>query len=150
MSAKLAAPTSIDSLVRQLRELGNQYIEKNDYISAQLTFRKLLELDNKDINARFVYAHLIEDGTHKKHAEARDLLLSILDDRPDIYDDPTEDNLHLIRGAAERCSHLGPKTKAIDLFRKLARASNKASDYFQLSEVLIRDNLFEESVSSFE
>jgi tetratricopeptide (TPR) repeat protein len=150
MSTKLAAPFTIESLVGQLRELGNQYIERKDYISAQLTFRKLLQLDNKDINARFVYAHLIEDGTHKKHAEARDLLLSILDDHPEIYDNPTEDNLNLIRGAAQRCFNVGPNTKAIELFRKLARASNKASDYFQLSEILPRYNYFEESISSLE
>jgi len=107
-------------------------------------------LDNKDINARFVYAHLIEDGTHRKQAEARDLLLSILDDCPEIYDDPTAGNLQLIRGAADRCANVGPKAKAVELFRKLARASNDASDYFHLSEALVRDNLFEESISSLE
>jgi len=116
MTTKPAAPTKLESLIGQLRDLGNKYIEGKDYTSAQLTFRKLLELDNKDINARFVYAHLIEDGTHKKHAEARDLLLSILDDRPEIYDDPTEGNLQLIRGAAERCSNVGPIPKRSSSF----------------------------------
>jgi len=149
MSTNLAAP-SIEALVGQLRTLGNQYIESKDYISAQLTFRKLLQLDRKDVNARFIYAHLIEDGTHKKHAEARDLLLSILDDHPEIYGNPTEDNLSLIRGAARRCFNVGPNAKAAELFRKLADASNQASDYFQLSEILSRCNLLEESVSSLE
>src|SRR5262249_36502708 len=124
--------------------------EQKDYISAQLTFRKLLQLDHKDINARFVYAHLIEDGTHRKHAEARDLLLSILDEHPEIYDNPTEDHLHLIRGAAQRCFNVGPSDRAGELFRKLARASTQAGDYYQLSEILIRHNLFKESVSSLE
>jgi tetratricopeptide (TPR) repeat protein len=143
-------PSQIEALIGQLRDLGNKYIEDKDYISAQLTFRKLLQLDGKDVNARFIYAHLIEDGTHKKHAEARDLLLSILDDHPDIYNNPTEDNLNLIRGAAVRCNHLGPNTRAIDLLRRLARASNRADDYFQLSEVLTRSNAFEESIASLE
>jgi tetratricopeptide (TPR) repeat protein len=150
VAAKLTAPTSVATLIAQLRHLGNTYIENKDYISAQLTFRKLLELDSKDINARFVYAHLIDDGTHKKHAEARDLLLSILDDHPEIYDDPTEGNLQLIRGAADRCSNIGPTDRAIELFRKLAPASNHASDYFALSEVLTRKNFFKESIASLE
>ena len=150
MSTQLATPSAPPTLIGQLRQLGNQYIENKDYISAQLTFRKLLQLDSKDINARFVYAHLIEDGTHKKFAEARDLLLSILDDHPEIYDSPTEDNLSLIRGAAQRCFMVGPNNRAIELFRKLAPASNNAGDYFQLSEILTRCNFFEESISSLE
>ena len=149
-SAKLPAPTKFEAVTGQLRDLGNKYIEDKDYISAQLTFRKLLQLDSKDVNARFIYAHLIEDGTHKKHAEARDLLLSILDDHPEILNNPTEDNLNLIRGAALRCSNIGPNDRAIDLLRKLARASNRADDYFQLSEVLTRCNAFEESIASLQ
>ena len=89
-NAKASAPSKLEVLTGQLTELGNKYIEDKDYISAQLTFRKLLQLDSKDVNARFIYAHLIEDGTHKKHAEARDLLLSILDDHPEILNTPTE------------------------------------------------------------
>ena len=149
MSAQ-PATSSIHSVVGQLRQLGNQYLENKDYISAQLTFRKLLQLDSKDINARFVYAHLIEDGTHKKYAEARDLLLSILDDHPEIYHSPTEDNLQLMRGAAQRCFIVGPNNRAVELFRKLAAASNNAGDYYQLSEILTRCNLFEESIVSLE
>lgn len=149
-TTKPVAPTQFEAVTGQLRDLGNKYIEDKDYISAQLTFRKLLQLNSKDVNARFIYAHLIEDGTHKKHAEARDLLLSILDDHPDIFNNPTEDNLNLIRGAALRCSHYGPNVRAIDLFRKLARASNRADDYFHLSEVLVRSNDFEEAIASLE
>jgi tetratricopeptide (TPR) repeat protein len=149
-SANVTAPSKLAALIGQLTELGNKYIEDKDYISAQLTFRKLLQLDSKDVNARFIYAHLIEDGTHKKHAEARDLLLSILDDNPGIYDTPTEDNLNLIRGAALRCSNIGPNDRAIDLLRKLARASNRADDHYHLSEVLTRCNAFEESIASLE
>jgi len=149
-NAKPAAPSKFEVLTGQLRDLGNKYIEDKDYISAQLTFRKLLQLDSKDVNARFIYAHLIEDGTHKKHAEARDLLLSILDDHPEILNNPTEDNLNLVRGAAMRCNYIGPNDRAIDLLRKLARASNRADDHFQLSEVLTRCNAFEESIASLE
>jgi tetratricopeptide (TPR) repeat protein len=147
-NTKPATPTKSEALTSQLRDLGHKYIEDKDYISAQLTFRKLLQLDSKDVNARFIYAQLIEDGTHKKHAEARDLLLSILDDNPGIYDNPTEDNLSLIRGAALRCSNIGPNDRAIELLRKLARASSRASDYFQLSEVLTRCDAFAESIAS--
>jgi len=75
-------PPTQESLIAQLKQLGFKYIEDKDYTSAQFAFKKVLELDSKDINARFVYAHLIEDGTHKKHAEARDLVLSILDENP--------------------------------------------------------------------
>ncbi|MBV8838558.1 MAG: GSCFA domain-containing protein, partial [Alphaproteobacteria bacterium] len=124
--------------------------EQKDFISAQLTFRKLLQLDSTDVNVRFVYAHLIEDGTHKKLAEARDLLLSILEDHPDIYDTPTDGNLQLIRGAARRCFDVGPKAKAIELYRKLARLSNQAADYYMLSEILTRDNIFEEAIACLE
>jgi tetratricopeptide (TPR) repeat protein len=77
-------------------------------------------------------------------------MLSILDEHPIIFDLPTETNLNLIRAAAERCSHVGPFTKAIELYRKLAHASNKASDYYLLSEILTHRNLFEEAISSLE
>lgn len=148
--AKPITPSKFDVLTSQLTDLGNKYIEDKDYISAQLTFRKLLQLNSKDVNARFIYAHLIEDGTHKKHAEARDLLLSILDDHPEILSNPTDDNLNLIRGAALRCSNIGPNDRAIELLRKLAHLSNRADDYFHLSEVLTRCNSFEESIASLE
>jgi tetratricopeptide (TPR) repeat protein len=145
-----AALLTHGSVIGQLKERGFQYIQDKDYTSAQLAFKTVLELDNKDIDARFIYAHLIEDGTHKKHAEARDLILSILDEHPTIFDHPTETNLNMIRSAAERCSHVGPFTKAIELFRKLAHASNRASDYSQLSEILTQGNFLEESISSLE
>jgi tetratricopeptide (TPR) repeat protein len=145
-----AAPPTHESLIGQLKDLGFKYIQDQDYASAQFAFKKVLELDNKDINARFVYAHLIEDGTHKRHAEARDLMLSILDDNPEIFDQPTDANLNMIRSAAQRCSHVGPFARAIELFRKLARASNLASDYFLLSEILTQRNFFKESISSLE
>ena len=150
MSASLTKPASVDGLIFQLRVLANQYIEQRDFISAQLTVRKLLQLDSKDINARFTYACLITEGTHKSLAESRNLMLSILEDHPEIFDDPTEGNLQLIRGAADRCASVGPTSKAIELFRKLAPASNDASDYFHLSEILGREDLLEESISGLE
>jgi tetratricopeptide (TPR) repeat protein len=150
MTTELDSHAEFQSVLGQIRQLGYKYIEDKDFISAQLAFKKLLELDGKDINARFVYAQLIDDGTHKKRAEARDMMLSILDEHPELFDDPTEGNLHLIRSAAQRCSHVGPFPKAIELFRKLARASNKAGDYFKLSEILTQGDLFEDSIASLE
>jgi tetratricopeptide (TPR) repeat protein len=150
MSTEPAAPSTVEALIGQLKGLGFKYIQDNDYESAQFAFKKVLELDNNDINARFIYANLIDDGSHKKRAEARDLMLSILDEQPAIFNHATEANLNLIRGAAVRCSHVGPFSRAIELFRKVAQASSQASDYFQLSEILTQGNFLEESISSLE
>ncbi len=144
------AQQTFDSLVEQIRQLAYKYIEDKDFVSAQLAFKKLLELTPKDINARFVYAQLIDDGSHKRRAEARDMMLAILDENPQIFADPTEGNLHLIRMTALRCSHVGPFPKSIELYRKLAAGSNRGSDYFQLSEILTQGNYFEEAVASLE
>ena len=65
MTTTLAPSQPLDSLLSQLREMGSKFIQEKDYISAKLAFQKILELDKKDINSRLVYAHLIEDGTHK-------------------------------------------------------------------------------------
>ena len=138
------------SLIAQIKALAYKYLEEKDMVSARLAFQKLLELDGKDLNVRFVYAQLIEDGTHKTYAESRDMMLAILDEHPEIFNAPTEGNMHLIRCAALRCSHLGPFARAIELYRKLAIVSNLADDYFQLSEILTQGNLFEESVASLE
>jgi tetratricopeptide (TPR) repeat protein len=142
------AQQTFDALIDQIRQLAYKYIEDKDFVSAQLAFKKLLELTPQDVNARFVYAQLIDDGTHKRRAEARDMMLAILDENPDIFANPTDGNLHLIRSAAVRCSHVGPFPRAIELFRKLAPASNQASDYFQLSEILTQGNFFDEAVAS--
>lgn len=123
MTAETAPPQTCESLLAQLKELGFRLFREADYDDARLVFKKLIELDKKDIISRFIYAQLI-DGTHKKFAESRDLLLSILDDHPDIFDTPIEGNLHLIRCAAERCCLVGPDRKAIELYRRLAPASN--------------------------
>jgi hypothetical protein len=61
------------------------------------------------------------------------MMLAILDEHPNIFDHPTEGNLHLIRSAALRGCFVGPFPKAIELYRKLAAGSNLAEDYFQLS-----------------
>src|SRR5689334_14437734 len=144
------AQQTFDSLIEQIKQLAYKYIEDKDFVSAQLAFKKLLELTPKDINARFVYAQLIDDGSHKRRAEARDMLLAILDEHPELFDNPTEGNLHLIRNAALRCSHVGPFPKAIELYRKLAAGSKLAGDYFALSEILTQGNYFEEAVASLE
>src|SRR6267154_1805060 len=100
MTAEPNAHATFQSLIGQIRGLAYRYVEEKDFVSAQLAFQKLLDLDNSDINDRFVYAQLIDDGTHKKRAEARDIMLSILDKHPDIFDNPTDANLQLIRHAA--------------------------------------------------
>ncbi|MGJ4963777.1 GSCFA domain-containing protein [Bradyrhizobium sp. HKCCYLRH2060] len=146
----LDSHTQFQSIVGQIRTLAYKYIEDKDFVSAQLAFQKLLELDPKDINARFIYAQLIDDGSHKKRAEARDMMLAILDENPEIFEQATEGNLHLIRSAAVRCSHVGPFTRSMELFRKLAAASNEAADYFSLSEILTQNNEFEEAVAALE
>ncbi|MGJ4932622.1 GSCFA domain-containing protein, partial [Bradyrhizobium sp. HKCCYLS2038] len=138
------------AIIGQIRALGHKYIEDRDYVSAQLAFRKLLELDPKDIGARFAYAQLIDDSSSKKRAEARDMLLGILDDYPGMMDETSDGNLHVIRAAAVRCSHVGPLERAKALYRRLAVLSNDASDYFHLSEMLSRDNEFEEAVAALE
>jgi tetratricopeptide (TPR) repeat protein len=150
MTTNLAPPPTVEPLLDQLKAVGYKCIEERDFANALLAFKKVIELDGKDINARFVYAQLIDDGSHKRRAEARDLMLSILDEHPQIFASPTDGNLHLIRSAAIRCSHVGPFAKAIELFRKLAHASNLAGDYFQLSEILTQGDFFEEAVSSLE
>ena len=150
MTTELVAPETLGSLLDQLKTAAYQCIEDKDFANALLAFKKIVELDGKDINARFVYAQLIDNGSHKTRAEARDLMLSILDEHPEIFDHPTDGNLNLIRNAAVRCSHVGPFARSIELFRKLARASNKAGDYFLLSEILVQGNFLEESVSSLE
>jgi tetratricopeptide (TPR) repeat protein len=150
MTTEPATAAALQPILGQLKDLGFKYIQDEDYASAQFAFKKILELDNKDLNARFVYAHLIDDGTHRKRAESRDMLLSILDEYPGIFDNPTEHNLKLIRGAAVKCSHVGPFTKATELFRKLVRMSNSAGDFYLLSEILTQGNFFEEAISNLE
>ena len=150
MTAELATPPSLDSLLERIKAAGYKCIEDKDLGSARAAFKKIVELDPKDINARFTYAQLIDDGSHKKRAEARDLMLSILDEHPLILDTPTDPNLNLIRNAAMLCSFIGPFSKSIELFRRLARASNDAHDYFRLSEVLTHGDFLEESISCLE
>jgi tetratricopeptide (TPR) repeat protein len=150
MTAQPVASASFEAIIGQIKDLGYKYIQEKDFTSAQLAFKKLLELDSKDINARFVFAQLLDDGSHRKTAEARDMMLAILDEHPEIFGAATPGNLHLIRSAAVKCSQVGPFAKAIELYRKLAHASNLASDYFQLSEILTQGAHFEESISSLE
>jgi tetratricopeptide (TPR) repeat protein len=148
--AKQAEAPTFQSVLTEIRQVAYKYLQEKDFTSAQLAFRKLLELDNADINARYVYAVLIDDGSHKKRAEARDLMLSILEEHPGIFDAATEQNLDLIRNTAVRCNHVGPFAKSIELFRRLARMSNQAADYFSLSEILSYGDLLEESIASLE
>ena len=78
---KKHAPKQAETPSFQIPSQGDQdprlqvYRGKNS-TSAQLAFKKLARLDSTDINARYVYAMLIDDGSHKKRAEARDMMLS--------------------------------------------------------------------------
>jgi tetratricopeptide (TPR) repeat protein len=150
MTSQLVTAPMLESLVVQLKEIGYKYVQNKDFAKAKATFKQILDLGSKDVNVRFAYAQLIDDGTHKKRAEARDLMLSILDDHPEIFSNQTEAGLNLVRNAAIRCSHVGPLPRAIELFRKLAQASNNAGDYLQLSEILTQGDFFEESITSLE
>ena len=149
MTAQLATSPSLESLLDRLKTAAHKAVEDRDFVSALAAFKKIVELVPDDMNARFVYAQLIEDGSHKKCAEARDMMLSILDEHPGVFDTPT-DYLDLIRQTARRCKDVGPVSKAIELFRKLSQASNQAADYFVLSEVLTNGDFLEESISSLE
>jgi hypothetical protein len=82
MTAETAPAQTRESLLAQLKELGFRLFREANYDDARLVFKKLIEMDKKDIISRFIYAQLIDDGTHNKFAESRDLLLSILDDHP--------------------------------------------------------------------
>src|ERR1700761_5559302 len=150
MTAQLADPAVLGSLLAQLRVAGYKCVEDRDFDNARAAFKKIVELEPKDINARFTYARLIDDGKHKNTAAARDMMLSILDEHPEIFDNPAPGNLDLIRQTAVRCGHVGPFSKSIELSRKLAHASNDAADYYRLSEILTQGNFLEESIASLE
>lgn len=150
MTAELATPPSLEELLVRLKAVAYKCIEDKDFGSALAAFKKIVELVPADVNARFAYAQLIDDGSHKKRAEARDLMLSILDEHPEIFDNTTDGNLNLIRQAARRCKDVGPVSKSIELYRRLARASNQAADCVMLSEVLTSGDFLEESISSLE
>ncbi len=99
-----------------------------------------------DIDAQIDAAFALDDGkTHKAHAESRDAMLGLIAEYPEVMIEATPDHFRLIRGAAERCSHVGPFDKAIELFRKLAPASNEAADYIKLSEVLTQGDHLDEA-----
>ena len=150
MTAELATPPSLETLLGRLKQVAFKCVQEKDYDSALAAFKKIIELVPADVNARFAYAVLIDDGSHKRRAEARDLMLSILDEHPAILEIPTEENLKLIRTAAALCSYIGPFSRSIELYRKLVHASNKAEDYFRFSEILTQSDFLEEAVSSLE
>jgi len=120
---------------QDILDAGHRFIKENRRAEATACFGKLAQ-DKSDPQSRFIYAQLIDDGTHKQLAAARDVVMSILDDYPELFDNPTDTNCFLIRFAAHRCSCVGPQEKAAELYRKLAAMSNNAEDYYYLSERL--------------
>jgi len=156
--------------INQIAALGNtsdmRLLSSNDIVSiksravelirvgdhadlAKLLFEKIISLDPSDIDSKFTYARLIDDGTHKQMAKSRDLMFSIIDQCPDIFNSH-ETNLSLIRRCAYLSSSVGPLDKSIELFRKLAPLSGQASDYYQLAEMLSHRNFLSESIGALE
>lgn len=126
----------LESGTRQdILDAGHKFIKENRRADAIACFGKLAQ-DRTDPNSRFIYAQLIDDGTHKQLAASRDLVLSILDDYPVLLENSSDTNCFLVRYAAQRCGWVGPQEKAAELFRKLAAMSNNAGDYYSLSESL--------------
>lgn len=143
--SSIPAEDNLDQLIlfgsrEAILNAAERFIDQNKRAEALICYKKLAESDKGDLNSRFIYAQLMDDSTHKQLAISRDLMLSLLDDYPALFDHNTEPNCLLIRYAAQRCSYVGPQEKAVDLYRKLASMSNNAADYFHLSESLSQIN----------
>lgn len=143
-----SSASNLDPIVTHLIEHGKredllaagaQFIRENRRSDAIACFARLAE-EKSDLNARFIHAQLIDDGSHKQLAAARDAAVSILEDFPALFDNGTEANCALVRFAAQRCSYVGPQEKAADLYRRLVAMSNSAADYYHLSESLSHIN----------
>lgn len=131
-----------------LRSLAVELTQANNRVEALEIYETIINIDYSDLNSRFNYALLQENGTHKNMARARDIMLSILDENPIIFDITTEHNIFLIRSAAYRCHYLGPISRAIELFQKLSTITNNADDFATLSEVLAKENKLPEAISA--
>lgn len=136
--------------VELLRAYASMLINMKKWHEALLCLRRIVELDAADIDAKYKIALLLDDGSHKYWAESRDILLQILEQHPEIFEHKTDANFHLIRTAAMRCKFVGPQDKSIELLRKLAPLSNKAEDYFLLSEVLAQHDDLAESIAALQ
>jgi len=134
----------------QLKQRGHEHLLAGDFASARPVYEMLMAMGSRDIEARFCHAQLIDDGTHARRAEARDMLLEILDENPGMLEQGSGPDLLVVRAAAQRCATVGPFDRAIALYRVLARLSGDASDYFQLSEILTQGNFLGESIRSLE
>jgi tetratricopeptide (TPR) repeat protein len=133
-----------------LKHLGRWYLEAGNFVRARPVYKRLMDRGSRDIEVRFCHAQLIDDGTHARRAEARDMLLAILDENPGMREDASEPSLLVIRAAAQRCATVGPFDRAIELYRGLARLSGQAEDWFALSEILTQGNFLAESIASLE
>lgn len=136
--------------IGELKALADSLTKENKVDHVKKIYEKIIKLDPGDLNTRFSYALLIDDGTHKNHALSRDIMLSILEECPAICTINTEANLFLLRNVAHRCNHLGPNEKAIYFFKKLTELTQSADDYASLSEVLAKENLPSEAVKALE
>jgi hypothetical protein len=54
MTAETAPPQTRESLLAQLKELGFRLFWEPNYDDARLVFKKLIEMDKKDIISRFI------------------------------------------------------------------------------------------------
>lgn len=129
---------------------AREFLNSNRRADAAACYRRLVELNSNDIESRFICAHLVDDGSHKGLAQARDLALALLDDFPAIFEYAQDGNCALIRFAATRCGQVGPLDKAVELLRRLAPLSGAAADYFALSEILAGSGELQESIEALE
>ena len=139
----LLSSNEIDKIKIRANELLSLGLDQ----SAKTFFEKIVSLDPLDINSKYSYARLIDDGTHKQMAKSRDLLMEIIEQCPDIFN-AHDVNLQLIRKAAYLSFWVGPQEKAAELFIKLAPLSGWASDYYQLAEILAQSNFLSESIEA--
>jgi len=111
----------------------------------------LIRFNPRDIKHRYLQAVYLEDGTHNKKAQVRDLLLKIIVDIPEIKNNPSNTlHIKILRGAASRCNDQGPIATAKELYSKLCQVSNDAKDHFEYSEIMYDEVDLSTSVTHLE
>ena len=135
--------------VRKIKIRANELLQQGKSELTKSFYKKIIDLEPSDIESAYIYSQLIDDGTHQQMAKSRDFIISILNQRPDIFNaDPH--NINFIRRGALLSYWVGPIDKSIELFRKLVTLSNAAFDYYQLAEMLSYKNAIPESLIALE
>jgi tetratricopeptide (TPR) repeat protein len=133
--------------VRKIKIRANELLQQGKSELTKSFYKKIIDLEPSDIESAYIYSQLIDDGTHQQMAKSRDFIISILNQRPDIFNaDPH--NINFIRRGALLSYWVGPIDKSIELFSKLVILSNAASDYYQLAEMLSHKNVIPESLKA--